>query len=85
MQERQALFGVGLVANDDIDQGFGVGPNHGGVPANTGRCPLGITAVRRGHVLRHRGMVPVGGPAHVAGDSFALVENFDSAICNPRP
>ena len=72
-------------AHDDLDQGFGVGTDGGGITANPLRRPGGEPAVRARHMLWQRGMAPVGQSAHVAGDALATMENLDGALGDPGP
>ena len=41
----EALFWMGPAAQDDVDQGLGIGPVGGGVATDTVRGPIGVTAV----------------------------------------
>src|SRR5262245_35991059 len=43
------------------------------------RRPVGISPVARRHVLAHRGMLAVGGRAHMRGNAPAAVEDLDRA------
>ncbi len=69
----QALFGVRPVAHDDVDQGLGIETYRRGPASDARRCPIGVTAMRAGHVFGNAPAsfrVPLGSPGSVGFDDL---------------
>src|SRR5215468_7530293 len=67
----EALLGMRPAAQDDLDQGGGVGADGSGLTQHALMGPAGMTAVRRWHVLGQRGVPAAGTAAQVAGHALA--------------
>src|SRR3984893_1942859 len=81
----EALLWVRALPQDGLDQRRGVAPNLAGLPPQSLRRPVSIAPVARRHVLAHRGMLAVGGRAHMRGNALAAIEVLDRARRNARP
>src|SRR5215470_8432458 len=55
----KALLGVRALAHDDLDQRSGVASDLAGLAGDPLRCPIGVAAMARRHVVANRGMPPV--------------------------
>src|SRR6478735_6318814 len=82
----EALLGVRPVAQDDVDEDRGGGPDAGGTLAQHLGRDLGMTAMARGHVVVQRGGAHVArSGAPVTGHALAAAEDLDGAGGQPRP
>src|SRR5690606_12645174 len=73
----EALFGMGPAGQNGDDQPLGLRPDRGGPSAEARRCPLGISAMGTGHVLRVRAVTPPAIAALVNRNALAAVEDLD--------
>ena len=80
----EALFRMRLVLEDQLAQGGGCRPDHGGVLADAVDGPAGVTAVAGRHVLGQRSVLVVAAHAQMRGDPFALDEDLDGTRGEPH-
>src|SRR5215471_2946360 len=73
----KALLGVRALAHDDLDQRSGVASDLAGLAGDPLRCPIGVAAMARRHVVAYRGMPAVRRRLHVSGDTLAMMEDLD--------
>lgn len=60
------------LAHDNLDIGFGVRADPGGLTANAFRRPVRLEAVIGGHVVTMGGMLAIAGRALMCSHAFAL-------------
>src|SRR5262249_56016543 len=75
----EALLGMRAAAQDDLDEGRGVGTDPGGFAEDALVGPAGVAAMGRGHVLGHGRVTAARAAEQVASNALALVEQLDGA------
>src|SRR5215831_4099993 len=82
----EALLGVSLLAQDDLDECGGVRADLGGLAHDARKRPVGIAPMARGHVLGQGGVSAVRGTAAVHCDARTAMEHFHGAdgVASPQ-
>src|SRR5215470_3428833 len=75
----EALLGVTLLAQDDLDECRGVRADLGGLAHDALDRPIGITSMARGHVHGQGSVPAVGRTTPVHCDALATIEYLDGA------
>ena len=78
-----ALFGVGAAFEEPLDEGGGVGSDPSAPGDEPGRAPVGVAAVRGGHVGRIGGVDALPVAADVDRDAPVPVEDLDRCGGDP--
>ncbi len=68
----EALLGMGPAAQDDLDEGVGVGADGGSLALDAFVGPAGMATMSRRHVLGHGGVTAASAAQQVTGDTLAL-------------
>ena len=75
----EALLGVSLLAQDDLDECAGVRPDLGGLALDALGRPVGVAPMARGHVVGQGRVPAVGRRAPVHCDALAAMEHINGA------
>ncbi len=81
----KALFRMGTLAQDHLNEGGGVGANPACLAPDPLRRPVGMSPVARRHMLTHGGVLAVRRSAGVRRNPLALMENLDRALGEADP
>lgn len=81
----KSLFGMRLRAQDQIDEGAGIGTDLFGAAPDLRGCPAGIAPMAVRHVRGDGGVLAVSGGADMGSNPLPFMENLDGTGGDPGP